>query len=185
MPQKRNPWNSEHVKSLWKAYSPRVVTFFMDQISEHQRDLTNSASSRFIAEYFAGFCAAAERMRRIVASLHVHEEALTENLSRSGEFLLAEAAYVLLSTSGLTDAHESVRQATLRCENEGITLSQALREDAALWKALEEGFARSSGTDPEEFFSRPESYRGRAVEKTEEITDRYRAMMEKLTEELS
>ncbi len=48
MPQKRNPWNSEHVKSLWKAFSPRVVTFFMDQISEHQRDLTNSASSRFV-----------------------------------------------------------------------------------------------------------------------------------------
>lgn len=27
MPQKRNPWNSEHVKSLWKAFAPRVVTF--------------------------------------------------------------------------------------------------------------------------------------------------------------
>jgi adenylosuccinate lyase len=39
MPQKRNPWNSEHVKSLWKAFAPRVMTFFMDQISEHQRDL--------------------------------------------------------------------------------------------------------------------------------------------------
>jgi len=27
LPQKRNPWNSEHVKSLWKAFSPRVLTF--------------------------------------------------------------------------------------------------------------------------------------------------------------
>ncbi|MDR2952880.1 MAG: adenylosuccinate lyase, partial [Treponema sp.] len=54
MPQKRNPWNSEHVKSLWKAFMPRVTTFFMDQISEHQRDLTNSASMRFIADYIAG-----------------------------------------------------------------------------------------------------------------------------------
>lgn len=40
MPQKRNPWNSEHVKSLWKAMCPRVITFYMDQISEHQRDIT-------------------------------------------------------------------------------------------------------------------------------------------------
>jgi adenylosuccinate lyase len=55
MPQKRNPWNSEHVKSLWKAFMPRVNTFFMDQISEHQRDLSNSASQRFIADYVAGF----------------------------------------------------------------------------------------------------------------------------------
>ena len=62
MPQKRNPWNSEHVKSLWKEFCPRVVTFFMDQISEHQRDLTNSASSRFVAEYLVGFAFAAERM---------------------------------------------------------------------------------------------------------------------------
>ena len=60
MPQKSNPWNSEHVKSLWKAFSPRVITFFMDQISEHQRDLTNSASSRFVAEYMFGFASAVE-----------------------------------------------------------------------------------------------------------------------------
>ena len=25
MPQKRNPWNAEHVKSLWKAFAPRVT----------------------------------------------------------------------------------------------------------------------------------------------------------------
>ena len=43
MPQKRNPWNSEHVKSLWKAFGPRIGSFFLDQVSEHQRDLTNSA----------------------------------------------------------------------------------------------------------------------------------------------
>jgi adenylosuccinate lyase len=185
MPQKRNPWNSEHVKSLWKAYSPRVVTFYMDQISEHQRDLTNSASSRFIAEFIAGFSAAAERMRRILESLHVHEDALDRNLSRTGEFLLAEAAYVLLSTSGLSDAHETVRKATLRCEEEGISLSEALESNQELWKLLEEGLARTLGMGAKEFFSRPENYRGRAVEKTEEITGTYRRIMEELTEELS
>jgi adenylosuccinate lyase len=44
------------------------MTFFMDQISEHQRDLTNSASQRFVADYLAGFALAAsadeERGRR-------------------------------------------------------------------------------------------------------------------------
>jgi len=47
MPQKRNPINFENVKSLWKEFMPRIVTIYSDQISEHQRDLTNSASSRF------------------------------------------------------------------------------------------------------------------------------------------
>src|SRR5574344_2375162 len=70
MPQKRNPWNSEHVKSLWKAFAPRVMTFFMDQISEHQRDLSNSASQRFVADYISGFALAAARMKSVVSDLH-------------------------------------------------------------------------------------------------------------------
>ncbi len=45
MPHKVNPKNFENVKSLWKAAMPRMTTVYMDQISEHQRDLTNSASS--------------------------------------------------------------------------------------------------------------------------------------------
>src|SRR5262249_29305451 len=50
MPQKRNPINFENAKSLWKIIVPRVTTAFMDQISEHQRDLTNSASARTYGE---------------------------------------------------------------------------------------------------------------------------------------
>jgi len=55
MPQKRNPINFENVKSLWKEFMPRMTTVYMDQISEHQRDLTNSASSRFIPEILTAF----------------------------------------------------------------------------------------------------------------------------------
>ena len=50
MPHKRNPWNFEHVKSMWKEFMPRMITMYADQISEHQRDLTNSASGRFVPE---------------------------------------------------------------------------------------------------------------------------------------
>src|SRR5690606_31536898 len=64
MPHKRNPWNYEHVKSLWKTFAPRMQTLYADQISEHQRDLTNSASSRFTAEIIAGFAAALERLEK-------------------------------------------------------------------------------------------------------------------------
>ena len=44
MPHKRNPINFENIKSMWKAMMPRMVTLYMDQISEHQRDLRHSAS---------------------------------------------------------------------------------------------------------------------------------------------
>ena len=135
MPQKRNPWNSEHVKSLWKSFSPRVITFFMDQISEHQRDLTNSASSRFVVDYLAGFLAATTRMVKVVSSLKVDSERLGKNISSSGDLVLAEAAYILLSNSGIPDAHERIRQITLACEKNKTTLKTELVRETDLWGA--------------------------------------------------
>jgi adenylosuccinate lyase len=61
MPHKVNPKDFENVKSLWKAYVPRLLTVLMDQISEHQRDLTNSASMRFVTEQRPGDRRAAVR----------------------------------------------------------------------------------------------------------------------------
>ena len=63
MPHKVNPKDFENVKSLWKAYMPRLVTVLMDQISEHQRDLTNSASMRFVTEFVAAFAYGIHRLR--------------------------------------------------------------------------------------------------------------------------
>ena len=62
MPHKVNPKDFENVKSLWKAYMPRLVTVLMDQISEHQRDLTNSASMRFVTEFVAAFAYGIHRL---------------------------------------------------------------------------------------------------------------------------
>ena len=116
MPQKRNPWNSEHVKSLWKAMAPRVMTFYMDQISEHQRDLTNSASQRFISDYTAGFTMAVNRMKKIISGLQADRENMEINLENAGGKVkggvLAEPAYILLAESGISDAHEVIRKLT-------------------------------------------------------------------------
>ncbi|MCK5673985.1 MAG: adenylosuccinate lyase, partial [Spirochaetales bacterium] len=87
MPQKRNPWNSEHVKSLWKAFFPRVMTFYMDQISEHQRDMSNSASSRFVADYISGFIAAIARMTKIVNTIKVDRDRLLKNITFHGDLV--------------------------------------------------------------------------------------------------
>ena len=63
MPHKVNPKDFENVKSMWKAYMPRLTTVLMDQISEHQRDLTNSASMRFVMEHVCAFAYAIHRLR--------------------------------------------------------------------------------------------------------------------------
>ncbi|MEK6949116.1 MAG: lyase family protein, partial [Nanoarchaeota archaeon] len=76
MPQKRNPINFENVKSLWKEFMPRMITLYTDQISEHQRDLTNSASSRFIPEILAALYISVSRLDKTMKSLQVDKENL-------------------------------------------------------------------------------------------------------------
>ncbi|MBT3275979.1 MAG: adenylosuccinate lyase, partial [Spirochaetales bacterium] len=180
MPQKRNPWNSEHVKSLWKAFSPRVQTFFMDQISEHQRDLTNSASSRFAVEYLAGFASAANRMKKILASLYIDNNRLRANLNTAGDLLLAEPAYILLSLGGEPDAHEVIRKITLACENEGISFLEALKKNEKAWSLIRTRFQELRGQNAEDFFADPSSYRGKAAEKARSIANTYKELMKNL-----
>jgi adenylosuccinate lyase len=198
MPQKRNPWNSEHVKSLWKAFMPRVMTFFMDQISEHQRDLSNSASQRFIADYTAGFCFAVHRMAGIVEGLSADREKCLANLRSGGGGIpgavLAEPAYILLAGSGVSDAHELIRKVTLKAEKENLSFSQALAGERELLERIggqllglrdpsagsPPGNPGDADADPAgvalEFFSRPEQYRGLAVKKARELAAKYRKL---------
>jgi adenylosuccinate lyase len=182
MPQKRNPWNSEHVKSLWKAFFPRAMTFFMDQISEHQRDLTNSASERFVADYLAGFGAAVNRELKVLGGLRVDRERMAANLAMSGGAVLAEPAYILLAESGLPDAHERLRRITLAAESEGLAFHEALARDVETSAALSERLAALGLPPAAEFFSRPALYRGRSAEKAREIALKYRPLAARLAE---
>jgi adenylosuccinate lyase len=185
MPQKRNPWNSEHVKSLWKAFMPRVMTFFMDQISEHQRDLSNSASQRFIADYIAGFALAVSRMRQVVESLEVNRERLLANLGAGGSgALLAEPAYILLAESGVSDAHEVIRKITLAAEKENLAFAQALSREKEIFPRISAKMAELgliSGDKITEaaltWFENPEQYRGLAAKKACSIAAKYKKLL--------
>jgi adenylosuccinate lyase len=185
MPQKRNPWNSEHVKSLWKAFMPRVITFFMDQVSEHQRDLSNSASQRFIADYIAGFALAVSRMAQVIQGLGVDRERLLANLKTgTGGALLAEPAYILLAESGVSDAHEVIRKITLAMEEKNLSFAQALAEEKETLskiaaKMVELGLISTNGAAEAneaalEWFSKPEQYCGLAVKKARDIAAKYK-----------
>ncbi|HUW39561.1 MAG TPA: lyase family protein [Rectinemataceae bacterium] len=176
MPQKRNPWNSEHVKSLWKAFCPRAMTFFMDQISEHQRDLTNSASERFVPEFFAGLAAAASRMLSVLRGLKVDRERMAANLGLTGGSVLAESAYILLAESGRPDAHELLRRITLAAERDGLPLHEALARDGEAMAAVTARLAALGVADAAGFFASPERYRGRAAEKARAIGSKYRKL---------
>ncbi len=181
MPQKRNPWNSEHVKSLWKAFCPRVQTFFMDQISEHQRDLTNSASERFVVEYLAGLAAAANRMLSVLRGLVVDRERMAQNLALTGGAVLAEPAYILLAEAGLPDAHERLRRITLAAEREGLSLAEAIAREPEAEAAVTTRLSALGLPPATQFFADPAAYRGRAAEKARAIGEKYRALVARFT----
>jgi len=187
MPQKRNPWNSEHVKSLWKTFMPRVITFYMDQISEHQRDLSNSASQRFIAEYINGFCLAINRMSSIIEGLTVDHKRCNANLhSDTASAVMAEPAYILLAESGHKEAHEVIRKITLTAEREGFSFYQALAGEKEIMRCIGEQLIRNKMADPKAdnpqdaailFFNKPENYCGLAAKKAAELAGKYRTLM--------
>jgi adenylosuccinate lyase len=184
MPQKRNPWNSEHVKSLWKAFSPRVATFFMDQISDHQRDLTNSASSRFVGEYLAGFAFAVDRMRSVLGSLKVDRRRMAENIGLTGDLVFSESVYILIGLGGDPEAHERVRTATLAAEQSGDKLADVLKRDARLWEVLSRQLAATRGMDAAAFFSDPSHYTGVASDRARAIADTHSRSLDALRREL-
>ncbi len=180
MPHKRNPWNAEHVKSLWKAFAPRAMTWFMDQISEHQRDLSNSASARFIADYVAGFAAAAARMLSIVRKLDVDTERIERNLSEGSRMVLAEPMYIVLAAAGHVDAHERVRRLTLEAERTGVPLIEVARRKSDTWREIRDACESLTGLDADVFFADPRNYTGRAADRARKICERGRERLRNL-----
>ena len=110
MPHKRNPIGFESVKSLWKKFMPQMVTMHLDQISEHQRDLTNSASQRYTQELLVVFDYCVRKLTKISERLEVDRERMHGNFMRAKENVIAEPLYILLAYYGHPDAHEYVRR---------------------------------------------------------------------------
>src|SRR6058998_456295 len=169
MPHKRNPVSFENVKSIWKAMAPRIVTTYMDQISEHQRDLTNSASQRFLGEILVATVYAAARLTSSLDGMRVDRDHLKANLAASRGAIAAEPLYVLLAKYGHPDAHEAVRRLTVEAERG----SRPLLEVAMLDADLRAYIARLT-QDERKVLERPEEYRGIAAQVAREVASSWR-----------
>jgi adenylosuccinate lyase len=122
MPHKVNPKDFENVKSLWKAAVPRMTTVYMDQISEHQRDLTNSASGRFLNELVALFAYAVRRLDKAVRATVVSLPALDRNFEAGRQWTVAEPLYIALALAGEQDAYEIAKRAAELCRDREMGL---------------------------------------------------------------
>ncbi|MCI0379049.1 MAG: hypothetical protein L0215_15685 [Gemmataceae bacterium] len=164
MPHKVNPKDFENVKSLWKAYMPRLTTALMDQISEHQRDLTNSASMRFVTEMLAAFAYGVHRLRGTLEGVEPDRTRMREVLELGKDPVSAEPLYVLLALAGHPDAHEAARVLARQARHVGKPLAQVIQEDRALAPYLDKLSAEQKAV-----LADPARYLGVAARRTREV----------------
>lgn len=169
MPQKQNPINFENIESMHKIIVGRVQTALSDQISEHQRDLTNSASARSYGEIIAYLVSMTKRMTRTMQKLAVNHANLKKNLAMQEGLVLAEPLYILLASLGHSDAHEKVRALTLQARREGVSLEKIVARDDEL-----AGYMEKMSPQQRSILSDPSLYTGSAFEKAQRIANRWK-----------
>jgi adenylosuccinate lyase len=148
---------------------PRMTTRYMDQISEHQRDLTNSASSRFIPEIMLAIVLSADRLNKIMKKMTVDKTNMQNNFNKSKGMVIAEPLYILLASHGHPNAHEHVRKLTLEAQKTGKSLSEIATSDETLRPYLEKFTPRQR-----EIIENPEKYTGIAAIKTVNVCDHWK-----------
>ncbi len=176
MPQKRNPWEFEHIVGLARAFGPHIGSLMSTQFSEHQRDLTNSVTLRFYPmEDTLALNAAAKRLHRLSSGLEINRAAMAENLRRAWDKAMAEPLQILLSKYGLPDAHEKVRKMAMH--------PAPLKELAFASEELKPFLAKFTKEEME-MISDPKGYTGRASEKVEPVVKDCLARIGKLEERM-
>jgi adenylosuccinate lyase len=175
MPHKVNPKNFENIKSLWKAYMPRMTTLFMDQISEHQRDLTNSASQRFLPELLTAFDYCIVRLNRAMSSLRVNRQAMSRNLDANKEQIIAEPLYILLALQGCPDAYERVRKLAREARDQDKAIMELARQDPEL-----RGYISRMRAEQRQVLDDPAKYIGQSSLRTIAVCAHWRREAEKL-----
>lgn len=172
MPQKRNPVVKENTKSAWKIVAPRIITVFMDQISEHERDLTGSMSARTYGEVVAYVIHMAKSSISILTKLIVDEGNLDRNLKMQGDLILAEPLYLLLAYLGHPDAHEKVRMLTLEAQRQGASLAKVSGNDPEIG-----GYLLRMTPKQREILDNPSLYTGIAAEEARAVATRWKTQL--------
>ncbi|MFW9768837.1 MAG: lyase family protein [Candidatus Thorarchaeota archaeon] len=138
MPQKRNPIGWENIVSHYKSIVPKLVTSYMNLISEHQRDLTDSAANRYLlAEILNTFLYCVRRAKFLLQNIEVNEERMRENIALNRSFELAEPAYILLALSGVDDAHRVIRNIVREAHQRDLSFKEMLQQNESLIRSID------------------------------------------------
>ena len=167
MPHKRNPIKSENLCGLARVVRGFVRTELRNNTLWEERDLTNSSSERVVfAEASVLTDHVLDYTVDVVEGLGFHDDAIRENLELLDGVNMAEAVMMELARRGMgrQRAHERVRDAAMRAQQEDEAFGDVLLADEAVAAELDE--------DEIEALVDPDEYLGTAVERVEAVVER-------------
>jgi adenylosuccinate lyase len=138
MPQKRNPERSEHLATLARIVRAGAGLALEGLVFEHERDGAAWKTEWELLPQACGAAAVALGLgRELVEGLRVHPERMRANLEAQRGYVLAEPAMLALAARiGKHRAHELVHRAALAGQQAGVTLADALANDAEIAEHL-------------------------------------------------
>ncbi|MBD3214113.1 MAG: adenylosuccinate lyase [Candidatus Lokiarchaeota archaeon] len=164
MPHKRNPHKSERICSLARILKSNVIAGLDNMVLEDERDLTNSADERVLfPENFIFLDFMIQQLTNNIQNLVFNEENIEKNLNLTKGACLAEKVMVSLVKRGIgrQDAHELLRRAAIKAQDEDRFMMEILLED----DKIQNKFTKE---EMEDLFD-PHKYIGKAVEQTENL----------------
>jgi adenylosuccinate lyase len=173
MAHKRNPWNFENVVSMSKQVIAQCVNANLNITSEHQRDLMDSASSRFYSIALASVAAMASRLNKVMDKIEVDEEAMQRNLKLTGGAIAAEPLYLLFEKYGHIAAHEKAKELAHTALSKNLPLKDIIANDkeaVKYWQKFNQK-ERQIIIEPEKY------YTGLAVKKARRINNLWKSRL--------
>jgi len=139
MPQKRNPWRSESISSNAKILRSLVLPALEGIVTWHERDLSQSASERFvIPESFILTDHVLGSMTRILSGLRVNEDKMLENLMKWKDPMMSESVMISLVQKGMPrqEAHRLLQQIVFSGQQSGDSFRTLLLKNDVVSKLL-------------------------------------------------
>jgi adenylosuccinate lyase len=167
MPHKKNPIVCENTCSLAKLMRSLVIPALENVVTWHERDLTQSASERFIIpEAFIILDQMLINMIKVLSNIQVYESKMIENLELTKGLALSEAVMMALvkKGTGRKEAYELVRKLSLEALSKGGSFKELL---------LKNSFIKSFINEEElEEVLNPKNYLGTILDQIEAAIDK-------------
>jgi adenylosuccinate lyase len=168
MPQKKNPWRSENISSLAKMERSLVPPILESIITWHERDLSQSASERFvIPEAFILMDHMLNSMTRILSDLHVNADRMLQNLMKFKDPMMSESVMITLVRKGLPrqEAHKLLQQIVFETQDKKLSFQETLVSNPTVSKYLTKEEVKAA-LDPKSYVGMSTELVDAAIEKT-------------------